>query len=148
MHHTSIQSEGYRCLTENEPVEYEVIIAEDGRLKAANVTGPDRGPLRGVWGEERPMRGVCVKWRHDKGFGFIKPEDTDQDIFVHQSVIVSTGFRELAEGDEVEFTLQMDGGRTKAKKVRARAPRHTPHLARRPLTARPVHRPPRLPCCR
>lgn len=118
VHHTSISAEGYRCLTENEPVEYEMIVAEDGRFKAANVTGPDRGPLRGVWGPEVPTRGVVVKWRQDKGFGFIKPETGETDIFVHQSVIVSTGYRELAEGDEVEFTTQMEGGRIKAKKAR------------------------------
>mmetsp|Transcript_13689 Transcript_13689/g.36652 ORF Transcript_13689/g.36652 Transcript_13689/m.36652 type:complete len:433 (-) Transcript_13689:448-1746(-) len=126
VHHSAISGDGYRCLTEGEPVEYTVIVSDDGRLKAANVTGPDRGRLRGIWGDEQPICGVVVKWRSDKGFGFIKPEDGQNDIFVHQSTIVSTGFRELSEGDEVEFTTQMDGGRVKAKKVTGRGGKPLP----------------------
>jgi cold shock CspA family protein len=145
VHHSAIATEGYHSLADDEPIEYELIVAEDGRVKAANVTGPNRGPLRGVWGTEQPTRGVVVKWRQDKGFGFIKPESGDTtDIFVHQSVIVSTGFRELAEGTEVEFTTQMENGRVKCKKVRAartsaraRAPASGPVCARR----QPAHRP-------
>ncbi|KAJ1621241.1 cold-shock' DNA-binding domain-containing protein, partial [Pavlovales sp. CCMP2436] len=34
VHHSAITTDGYRCLTENEPVEYEVILADDGRSKA------------------------------------------------------------------------------------------------------------------
>jgi len=47
-----------------------------------------------------------VKWFNDsKGFGFITPAGSDQDCFVHYSAIVGTGFRTLAEGDNVEFDL-------------------------------------------
>ncbi len=46
-----------------------------------------------------------VKWFNDqKGYGFIGTEN-GPDVFVHQTEIVSEGFRSLAEGDEVEFNL-------------------------------------------
>ncbi|HMN30928.1 MAG TPA: cold shock domain-containing protein [Caldilineaceae bacterium] len=52
------------------------------------------------------VRGT-VKWFNDtKGFGFITPESGSKDVFVHQSAIMSAGFRTLAEGDRVEFTIQ------------------------------------------
>lgn len=51
------------------------------------------------------MKGT-VKWFNDeKGFGFITPEDGSKDCFVHFSAISGTGFRSLAEGDQVEFEI-------------------------------------------
>jgi CspA family cold shock protein len=47
-----------------------------------------------------------VKWFNDtKGFGFITPEDGNQDCFVHHSSIQGSGFKTLAEGERVEFDL-------------------------------------------
>ena len=47
-----------------------------------------------------------VKWFNDaKGFGFITPEGSDRDCFVHHSTIQVDGYRSLAEGDRVEFDI-------------------------------------------
>ena len=47
-----------------------------------------------------------VKWfNDDKGFGFITPDDQGKDLFVHHSSIQGSGFKSLAEGDEVEFDV-------------------------------------------
>ena len=47
-----------------------------------------------------------VKWFNDqKGFGFLEQQDGD-DVFVHHSAIVAEGYRSLAEGDRVEFTIE------------------------------------------
>lgn len=46
-----------------------------------------------------------VKWFHnDKGYGFISRDQGD-DIFVHYSEIVADGFKNLVEGQRVEFTV-------------------------------------------
>jgi CspA family cold shock protein len=46
-----------------------------------------------------------VKWFNEaKGFGFIRREDGDE-LFVHYSNIVGTGFRTLKEDDQVEFEV-------------------------------------------
>lgn len=46
-----------------------------------------------------------VKWFNEaKGFGFITPE-SGPDLFVHFSSIVSSGFKTLAEGQQVQFTV-------------------------------------------
>ncbi len=46
-----------------------------------------------------------VKWfNSQKGFGFIEREN-GPDVFVHYSGIVGGGYRELNEGDRVEFVV-------------------------------------------
>lgn len=47
-----------------------------------------------------------VKWFNgSKGFGFISREDGD-DVFVHYSAIQGSGFRNLDEGQRVEFVVE------------------------------------------
>ncbi len=46
-----------------------------------------------------------VKWFNDaKGFGFISREG-GPDVFVHFTAITGSGFKSLAEGDQVEFEV-------------------------------------------
>ncbi|GMG87454.1 cold-shock protein [Biformimicrobium ophioploci] len=46
-----------------------------------------------------------VKWFDEaKGFGFIE-QKSGPDVFAHFSAISSSGFRTLAEGQAVEFTV-------------------------------------------
>ena len=46
-----------------------------------------------------------VKWFNEtKGFGFIERED-GPDVFVHFSSIKADGFKTLADGQKVEFTV-------------------------------------------
>jgi CspA family cold shock protein len=46
-----------------------------------------------------------VKWFNaQKGFGFIEREN-GPDVFVHHSAIQGDGYRELAEGEHVEFEV-------------------------------------------
>ncbi|MEO9224608.1 MAG: cold-shock protein [Acidimicrobiales bacterium] len=45
-----------------------------------------------------------VKWFNStKGFGFIAPDGGGEDLFVHHSAIQTNGYRELTEGQKVEF---------------------------------------------
>lgn len=47
-----------------------------------------------------------VKWFNDgKGYGFITPDESEKDCFVHYSAIQADGFRSLKEGERVEFDV-------------------------------------------
>ena len=48
-----------------------------------------------------------VKWFDiTKGFGFIKPDNGDKDVFVHISDLESSGIGGLSEGQKISFYTQ------------------------------------------
>jgi CspA family cold shock protein len=59
-----------------------------------------------------------VKWfSRLKGYGFINPDDGANEVFVHYSAIEGEGYRNLFEGDKVEFDLVDVGKGPQAKNV-------------------------------
>ncbi len=47
-----------------------------------------------------------VKWfNSEKGFGFIEQDGGGPDVFAHYSNIAAQGFRELLEGQKVNFDI-------------------------------------------
>jgi CspA family cold shock protein len=60
-----------------------------------------------------------VKWFNaTKGYGFVTPDDGSPDVFVHFSAIDGTGYRELAEGERVDFDSAAGAKGPQATKVR------------------------------
>jgi CspA family cold shock protein len=58
-----------------------------------------------------------VKWfDNKKGFGFIAQEG-GQDVFVHHTNILGTGFKTLNEGDTVSFEIVPTAKGPKAENV-------------------------------
>jgi len=46
--------------------------------------------------------GVVKFFNRTKGFGFIKPSDATEDVFVHESGLID----EIRENDKVKFELE------------------------------------------
>jgi len=60
-----------------------------------------------------------VKWFNaSKGYGFITPDDGSPDVFAHFSSIEGSGYRELIEGQKVEFQSESGQKGPQAKSVR------------------------------
>lgn len=53
----------------------------------------------------------------DKGFGFIKVEGQEKDIFFHSNELVNAQFDDLQKGDKLEFEVEQSDRGPKAVKV-------------------------------
>jgi CspA family cold shock protein len=51
------------------------------------------------------MNGI-VKKKTDRGFGFIKADGMDKDLFFHSKALVGVTWDELQEGDAVTFETE------------------------------------------
>jgi len=61
-----------------------------------------------------------MKWFNaSKGYGFITPDDGTADVFVHFSSLEGSGYRELTEGQKVDFESEQGPKGLQAKRVRS-----------------------------
>ena len=60
-----------------------------------------------------------VKWFNStKGYGFIKPQSGDKDVFVHISAVERAGLSSLNEGQVVEYELVSNRGKSSAENLK------------------------------
>lgn len=56
-----------------------------------------------------------VKWFNTKrGYGFISPDNTEKDVFVHITQVEKIGVRRLNDGQRIGYELYDDRGRVAA----------------------------------
>lgn len=66
-----------------------------------------------------PVQVGTVKWFNEtKGFGFIRPDDKSEDVFVHISELEKSGIKKLQEGQKVSYELVSNRGRTAAGQIK------------------------------
>jgi CspA family cold shock protein len=51
------------------------------------------------------MQGTIARLT-DRGFGFIKPDGEDKDVFFHAKAVVNVAYNDLKEGDVVTFEME------------------------------------------
>jgi cold shock CspA family protein len=87
-----------------------------GKTEAVNVRVIEKGtgvaPGDGPGASAVEVKGQMMRWNSERGFGFVKPEDGDEDIFVHVSSLEG-GEGAVKEGNLV--TLMKDFNERKQK---------------------------------
>ncbi len=64
------------------------------------------------------FKGRLERWKEDKGFGFIRPEQTSDDVFIHISAFKSSPRRPVV-GDVIYYQLHVENdGKIKAVNAR------------------------------
>ncbi|MFB4283858.1 DUF3825 domain-containing protein [Nonomuraea sp. MTCD27] len=111
VHHSDIEGGGYRYLLRGEPVEFaDYEDQKTGKIKAVKVR-----PRTGR------QFGVVANFDHQKGFGFIRPDDESENVFFHHSDILSSGAGRTTaeEGERVQYDLGPGSdGRVRAIRIK------------------------------
>jgi CspA family cold shock protein len=107
-----------------------LLVVTSGRIcfsgalrKRGNHRGDTRTAQRGFLAApsqgENDMATGTVKWFNgEKGFGFIEQDGGGPDVFAHYSNINAQGFRELQEGQKVEFDVTQGQKGPQAENIR------------------------------
>jgi CspA family cold shock protein len=68
------------------------------------------------------INGTVKFYNSAKGFGFIQPDGSDKDVFVHASALERAGISSLSEGQKVSFDTHVDqrSGKTAVYAIEAR----------------------------
>jgi len=62
-----------------------------------------------------------VKWFNPtKGYGFIQPQGGGQDVFVHIMAVERAGLTTLIEGQQVEFEIVSNRGKSSAENIKVK----------------------------
>jgi cold shock protein len=62
-----------------------------------------------------------VKWFNPtKGYGFIQPQGGGQDVFVHISAVERAGLSTLNEGQQIEYEVVSNRGKSSAENLKVR----------------------------
>lgn len=66
------------------------------------------------------MASGTVKWfSNAKGYGFILPDDGEEDVFAHFSAIEMDGYKTLKQGQKVQFEVNQGPKGLQASNIRA-----------------------------
>ncbi len=49
--------------------------------------------------------GTVKRFNKIKGYGFITPDDSENEVFVHFSEVQTAGYKELKEGQRISYVL-------------------------------------------
>jgi cold shock protein len=87
-------------------------------LATKSPTGITSPPI--VTWEIEMARGT-VKWFNPtKGYGFIQPQGGGKDVFVHISAVERAGLSTLNEGQQIEYEIEENRGKTSAVNLKVK----------------------------
>ena len=117
VHISAVERAGLEGLAEGQGLEF-TLVDRGGKISASDLVvvgdviavakreAAPAAPQRQLTGEK--ASGTVKFFNAMKGFGFITRDDGQPDAFVHISAVERSGMRELAEGDRLEFDIEVD----------------------------------------
>ena len=55
--------------------------------------------------KEKRLNGTVQWFNEAKGYGFIKREDEEKDVFIHSSAVQNSGLEYIKKGDQLTFEV-------------------------------------------
>jgi CspA family cold shock protein len=114
VHISAVERAGLEGLAEGQTLEF-TLVDRGGKVSASDlivvgdviaVEKRETTPQRELTGDR--ATGTVKFFNGMKGFGFITRDDGQPDAFVHISAVKNSGMEDLAEGDRLEFDIEVD----------------------------------------
>lgn len=62
--------------------------------------------------------GSIISFKEDKGYGFIRPKDGGENVYVHISALQATGIDTVTPGQRLTYELLSKDGKTLATNIK------------------------------
>ena len=62
--------------------------------------------------------GTLISFKDDRGYGFIKPEDGTDNVYLHISALQESGVSKINPGQALSYELHSENGKTSAVKIK------------------------------
>lgn len=62
--------------------------------------------------------GSVISYKEDKGYGFIRPQDGHDNVYVHISALQAAGLEKLTPGQRLSYELFSKDGKTSAVDIK------------------------------
>lgn len=62
--------------------------------------------------------GSVISYKEDRGYGFIRPQDGGDNVYVHSSALQAAGLEKLTPGQRVSYELHTEGKKTSAVEIK------------------------------
>lgn len=62
--------------------------------------------------------GSIISYKEDKGYGFIRPQDGGDNVYVHVSALRAAGVDTVAPGQRLTYEVQSKDGKVSAVEVK------------------------------
>ena len=62
--------------------------------------------------------GSIISFKKDKGYGFIRPEDGGDNVYVHISALQAVGIDQVAPGQRLTYELLSENGKISAVTIK------------------------------
>ncbi len=62
--------------------------------------------------------GSIISFKEDKGYGFIRPKDGDNNVYLHISALQDAGIEKISTGQRLTYDLLSQDGKNSATNIK------------------------------
>ena len=64
------------------------------------------------------LTGSIISFKEDKGYGFIRPKDSDHNVYLHISALQAAGIDKVKVGQRLTYDLLSQDGKNSATNIK------------------------------
>lgn len=64
------------------------------------------------------LTGSIILFKEDRGYGFIRPKDSDENVYLHISALQAVGIETIEIGQRVSYEIESKDGKNSATNIK------------------------------